>query len=88
MVKQLKLDQAGQFGANHTFVTQAFSSQENLLTSWLGNLNQLKDILDYGRLKADLISEGFSPVIELGETWQRASEFWWILSNTLGILTL
>lgn len=75
MVKQLKLDQAGQFGANHTFVTQAFSSQENLLTSWLGNLNQLKDILDYGRLKADLISEGFSPVIELGETWQRASEF-------------
>lgn len=75
MVKRLKLDQEGQFGKNHSFVTQSFAYQESLLNSWLQNLNQLKDIVDYNRLKADLVAEGFSPVIELGETWSKASQY-------------
>lgn len=73
-VKRLRLDEEGQFGRNHAFVTQSFSSQESLLNSWLDNLNQLKDIVDYNRLKADLVAEGFSSVIKLGETWPQASQ--------------
>lgn len=63
MVNRLKLDEEGQFGRNHTFITQSFSSQESLLNSWLQHLHQLKDIVDYNRLKADLDADGFSSVI-------------------------
>lgn len=75
LVNYLQLDEESQFGKDRNFITQNFTYQDEMLNSWFTNINQLKDIIDYNRLKKELIADGFISVIELGEVWSKASKY-------------
>lgn len=73
LIDHLQLDEEAQFGKGHKFITQDFSYQDELLNTWLINISQLKDIIDYNKLKKELVADGFKTVVELGEVWPKAS---------------
>lgn len=75
LVKHLLLDEEGQFGKGHKFLTQSFAHQDELLNTWFDNINQLKDIIDYNRLKKELVANGLTSVVELGEIWPEAGRY-------------
>lgn len=75
LTSHLQLDEEAQFGRGHKFVTQKISYQEELLNTWFTNISQLKDIIDYNRLKKELIADGFLSIVELGEMWPKAKVY-------------
>lgn len=75
LVKQLLLDEASQFGKGHTFSSLTYEAQNKLLSTWFTNVGQLKDIVDYKRLKGELVRAGFASVVELGEIWLEAKTY-------------
>ncbi|MCL4264794.1 MAG: DUF4011 domain-containing protein [Anaerolineae bacterium] len=73
LLDHLQLDEEAQFGNRQKFTMRNFSSQDELLNTWLINISQLKDISDYNKLKKELVADGLKSVVELGEVWSKAS---------------